>query len=94
MSKEGGEKKSSNPLVSLAVGCISGGVEAIAVWPMEYMKTQLQLQNKSSLAKPLPYTGVFEGITYTVNTSGFFALYRGLGVTLVRWILALVVVWF
>mmetsp|Transcript_44000 Transcript_44000/g.49926 ORF Transcript_44000/g.49926 Transcript_44000/m.49926 type:complete len:164 (+) Transcript_44000:81-572(+) len=32
------------PLISMTAGCISGAIEEIITWPMEYMKTQLQLQ--------------------------------------------------
>jgi solute carrier family 25 citrate transporter 1 len=81
MSEDGG-KKSSNPLVSLTAGCIAGGIECVTVWPMEYMKTQLQLQKKTTGVKP-PFTGVISGLVYTVKTTGFFSLYRGLGVTLI-----------
>mmetsp|Transcript_5638 Transcript_5638/g.6148 ORF Transcript_5638/g.6148 Transcript_5638/m.6148 type:complete len:296 (+) Transcript_5638:73-960(+) len=81
---EDGVKKSSNPLVSLTAGCIAGAVEAISVWPMEYIKTQLQLQKLATAGGPKPpFTGMIEGLVYTVKTHGFFALYRGLGVTLI-----------
>lgn len=76
---EDGVKKSSNPWVSLTAGCIAGGIECLAVWPMEFIKTQLQFQKSG-----LPFKGVSDGIMYTIRTNGFFALYRGLGVTLVR----------
>ncbi len=79
---EDGVKKSSNPWVSVTAGCIAGGVECITVWPMEYIKTQLQLQKLSGSTKP-PFTGVISGLSYTVRTTGFFSLYRGLSVTLV-----------
>jgi solute carrier family 25 citrate transporter 1 len=46
---------------------------------MEYMKTQLQLHKKGT---PLPYSGVFSGMRYTVRTTGFLSLYRGLAPTL------------
>eukprot|EP01040_Poterioochromonas_malhamensis_P010416 gene10416-11332_t len=81
---EDGVKKSSNPLVSLTAGCIAGAVEAISVWPMEYIKTQLQLQKLATAGGPKPpFNGMIEGLVYTVKTHGFFALYRGLGVTLI-----------
>ena len=48
---------------------------------MEYIKTQLQLQSKAR--GPPPFTGVISGLTYTVRTTGFLSLYRGLGITLV-----------
>jgi hypothetical protein len=49
---------------------------------MEYIKTQLQLQSRAKGVKP-PYTGVVSGLVYTVKTTGFLSLYRGLSVTLV-----------
>jgi hypothetical protein len=79
---EDGVKKSSNPLVSLTAGCIAGAIECVSVWPMEYIKTQLQLSKKVQGVKP-PYTGMVEGLVYTVRTTGFLSLYRGLSVTLV-----------
>lgn len=48
---------------------------------MEYMKTQLQLLKPVAGVKP-PFTGVIDGLTYTVKTTGFLSLYRGLSVTL------------
>ncbi|OEU07818.1 mitochondrial carrier [Fragilariopsis cylindrus CCMP1102] len=73
-------KKSNNPLTAMAAGCIAGGVEATSVWPMEYIKTQLQLKSKGS---KLPYTGMISGLKYTIETTGFFSLYRGLAPTLI-----------
>lgn len=34
-------------------------------------------------APPPPFTGVLGGLSYTVRTTGFLSLYRGLGVTLI-----------
>lgn len=73
------EKKPSI-LLPMAAGCIAGGIEATAVWPMEFIKTQLQLNAKGS---KLPYTGMISGLTYTVKTTGFLSLYRGLAPTLI-----------
>jgi len=66
----------------MSAGCIAGAVEATAVWPMEFIKTQLQLQSKAP-GKSLPYRGMLEGLMYTVRTTGFFSLYRGLAPTLI-----------
>mmetsp|Transcript_32656 Transcript_32656/g.38030 ORF Transcript_32656/g.38030 Transcript_32656/m.38030 type:complete len:292 (-) Transcript_32656:334-1209(-) len=74
-------KPKTNRWLPLASGCVAGGIEAIAVWPMEYIKTQLQLQSKAKGVK-LPYNGMISGLTYTVRTTGFFSLYRGLAPTL------------
>ena len=61
------EKQKTNKLLPLAAGCIAGGVEATAVWPMEFIKTQLQLQGKNS---KLPYDGMISGLKYTVKEGG------------------------
>jgi len=74
--------KTKNPLTPLAAGCIAGAVEATAVWPMEFIKTQLQLQSKVK-GVSLPYTGMISGLSYTIRTTGFLSLYRGLAPTLI-----------
>ena len=56
MSEGSGGKKKVNQWVVLIAGSISGGIECICVWPMEFIKTQLQLQKKVAGVKP-PYTG-------------------------------------
>jgi len=66
----------------MAAGCIAGGIEATAVWPMEFIKTQLQLHSKAKGAA-LPYKGMISGLSYYVRTTGFFSLYRGLAPTLI-----------
>ena len=102
-------KQKKNPFLAMSAGCIAGGIEATAVWPMEYIKvretytmsvfhwhvlslltltvffhtqTQLQLQAKVK-GEQLPYTGMISGLRYTVQTTGFFSLYRGLAPTLI-----------
>jgi len=79
MASKDGKKRS--PFLPLGAGCIAGGIEATAVWPMEFIKTQLQLQSNAKGAV-LPYNGMVSGLTYTVRTTGFLSLYRGLAPTL------------
>jgi hypothetical protein len=33
--------KKKNPFLAMSAGCIAGGIEATAVWPMEYIKVRL-----------------------------------------------------
>ena len=47
---------------------------------MEFIKTQLQLQAKVANPK---YTGIISCAKYTVNTTGFLSLYRGLAPVLI-----------
>eukprot|EP00979_Chaetoceros_neogracilis_P005709 scaffold1063_cov278-Chaetoceros_neogracile.AAC.4 len=74
------KNKSPNKLLPIVAGCIAGSIEATFVWPMEFIKTSLQLNAKGS---KLPYTGVISGLVYTVKTTGFLSLYRGLAPTLI-----------
>mmetsp|Transcript_16472 Transcript_16472/g.35597 ORF Transcript_16472/g.35597 Transcript_16472/m.35597 type:complete len:291 (+) Transcript_16472:142-1014(+) len=74
--------KKKNPWTPMAAGCIAGGIEATAVWPMEFIKTQLQLQSGAKGAA-LPYNGMISGLSYYTRTTGFLSLYRGLTPTLV-----------
>lgn len=76
-------KKRNNHMVPLVAGCISGAIECVSVWPMEYIKTQLQLQKNVKGGPNPPFQGVIGGLVYTVKTTGFLSLYNGLGVTLV-----------
>jgi solute carrier family 25 citrate transporter 1 len=61
-------------------GAIAGGVECTVVWPLEYIKTTLQLSSK---ANPVPYKGMVEGLQWTVKNNGVMGLYRGLAPTLI-----------
>lgn len=74
--------KKKNPWTPLVAGGIAGGIEATCVWPMEFIKTQLQLQSTAK-GGALPYTGMVSGLRYYVRTTGFFSLYRGLAPTLI-----------
>jgi solute carrier family 25 (mitochondrial citrate transporter), member 1 len=74
--------KKKHPLLPVAAGCVAGAIEATAVWPLEYIKTQLQLQAKIKGNTPPLYNGMISGLRYTVANTGFFSLYRGLAPTL------------
>jgi len=71
--------KKRSPFITLAAGCVAGAIEAMAVWPMEFIKTQLQLSPKGSL----PYNGMLSGFRHTITSNGFLSLYRGLLPTLI-----------
>ncbi|RLN60156.1 hypothetical protein BBJ29_008606 [Phytophthora kernoviae] len=65
--------KSKNPVVATTAGAIAGGIETLAVWPMEMIKTNLQLGSMRA-----QYTGMLAGVRYHVRTDGIGSLYRGL----------------
>ena len=86
--KPNGPKK--DPLLILTAGCVAGGIEATATWPLEYIKTQMQTVRKKVVggrvpgvvSVPQPYNTLIGGLQYTVRKHGFFTLYTGLTPTL------------
>nr|CAH7768727.1 unnamed protein product [Callosobruchus chinensis] len=63
----------------IVAGGITGGIEICITFPTEYVKTQLQLDEKGDRKK---YNGIFDCVKKTVKNHGFFGLYRGLSVLL------------
>ncbi|EDO33353.1 predicted protein [Nematostella vectensis] len=69
----GGKKR--HPLKAILAGGIAGGLEICCTFPTEYVKTQLQLDEKA--AKPI-YRGPIDCVKKTVKGHGVLGLYRGL----------------
>ena len=61
-------------------GGITGGLEICITFPTEYVKTQLQLDQKMGAKKR--FKGPIDCVKVTVSQHGFFGLYRGLSVLL------------
>ncbi|XP_026877937.1 tricarboxylate transport protein B, mitochondrial [Electrophorus electricus] len=71
-----GEKaKLTHPGKAILAGAIAGGIEICITFPTEYVKTQLQLDEK---ANPPRYRGIADCVTQTVQGHGVKGLYRGL----------------
>ncbi|GIY04471.1 tricarboxylate transport protein, mitochondrial [Caerostris darwini] len=68
---------SQKTLKGILAGGITGGIEICITFPTEYVKTQLQLDERS--AKPR-YTGIGDVVKQTVKSHGVKGLYRGLSV--------------
>ena len=64
----------------IIAGGITGGIEICITFPTEYVKTQLQLDEKVGAVKQ--YAGPVDCVKQTVRGYGFFGLYRGLSVLL------------
>ena len=62
----------------MVVGGITGGIEICITYPTEYVKTQLQLDEKVG-----KYKGIWDCGKQTVKEKGPFGLYRGLSVLVV-----------
>ncbi|XP_055613255.1 putative tricarboxylate transport protein, mitochondrial [Uranotaenia lowii] len=66
-------------LKGIVAGGITGGIEICITFPTEYVKTQLQLDEKGATKQ---YNGIMDCVKKTVKNNGFFGLYRGLSVLL------------
>lgn len=66
-------------LKGIVAGGITGGIEICITYPTEFVKTQLQLDEKGAAKK---YNGILDCVKKTVQQRGFFGLYRGLSVLL------------
>ncbi|XP_071502020.1 tricarboxylate transport protein, mitochondrial-like [Diadema antillarum] len=71
--RTGGKK--THPGKAILAGGIAGGIEICITFPTEYVKTQLQLDERA--AKPL-YRGPIHCVKLTVRDHGVRGLYRGL----------------
>ncbi|VDM97747.1 unnamed protein product [Thelazia callipaeda] len=83
-SSKNEQKRNYRPLLpanksvkGIIIGGITGGIEICITFPTEYVKTQLQLDERS--AHPI-YKGPIDCVRKTVQTKGFFGLYRGLSI--------------
>lgn len=66
----------------IILGGITGGIEICITYPTEYVKTQLQLDEKTSRAGGKQYNGIVDCVKKTVRSHGVLGLYRGLSVLL------------
>lgn len=66
-------------LKGIVAGGITGGIEICITFPTEYVKTQLQLDEKGGNKR---YDGIADCVKKTVKERGFLGLYRGLSVLL------------
>lgn len=64
----------------IIAGGITGGIEICITFPTEYIKTQLQLDERNGANKR--YRGITDCVKQTVNEHGVRGLYRGLSVLL------------
>lgn len=65
-------------LKGIIAGGVTGGIEICITFPTEYVKTQLQLDERMGKAKR--FAGPIDCIKQTVHTHGIRGLYRGLSV--------------
>jgi len=71
----GGGQGSNKTLKGIVAGGITGGIEICITYPTEYIKTQLQLDEKVG-----KYKGIGDCAKQTVQQNGIRGLYRGLSV--------------
>ncbi|KAI1292314.1 Tricarboxylate transport protein, mitochondrial [Halotydeus destructor] len=68
-----------NPFKGVVAGGLTGAIEICISFPTEYVKTQLQLDQRA--VKPR-YNGMADVVRQTLKSHGFLGLYRGLSVVL------------
>ena len=71
------------PLTHLLCAAASGCIATTLTNPIVMVKTRLQLQGKEPFSASRQYTGTINAFTSIIRDEGFFALYRGLGPSLV-----------
>ncbi|XP_078062110.1 tricarboxylate transport protein, mitochondrial-like [Mustelus asterias] len=71
----GGSKPTTHPVTAILAGGLAGGIEICITFPTEYVKTQLQLDER---ANPPRYKGMVDCVRVTVRDHGVKGLYRGL----------------
>ncbi|XP_075761036.1 tricarboxylate transport protein, mitochondrial isoform X2 [Pelodiscus sinensis] len=74
-SAEGGQAKLTHPGKAILAGGIAGGIEICITFPTEYVKTQLQLDER---ANPPRYKSIGHCVRLTIQDHGVKGLYRGL----------------
>ncbi|GCB63339.1 hypothetical protein scyTo_0011605, partial [Scyliorhinus torazame] len=67
--------KLTHPGKAILAGGLAGGIEICITFPTEYVKTQLQLDER---ANPPRYKGIGDCVRQTVQGHGIKGLYRGL----------------
>jgi solute carrier family 25 phosphate transporter 23/24/25/41 len=79
-----GRPSTANPGVGaiLVCGMISGTTGAVAVYPLNLIRTRLQAQDTPS--HPYRYTGTFDAIRQTYQRESIKGFYKGLTPTLVK----------
>ncbi|CAI5444548.1 unnamed protein product [Caenorhabditis angaria] len=70
---------SQSTVRGIVIGGATGAIEICITFPTEYVKTQLQLDERAKVPK---YKGPIDCVKQTVKGHGFFGLYRGLSVLL------------
>jgi len=71
---------SQKTIKGVVAGGLTGGIEICITFPTEFVKTQLQLDQKTGATKK--YTGIVDCVRQTVRAHGVIGLYRGLSVLL------------
>jgi solute carrier family 25 thiamine pyrophosphate transporter 19 len=75
----GPDGRSASPFVSFGSGAVAGVCGTVASYPFDLLRTTLAAQGE-----PKVYSNMFDAARGIVKTSGFWGLYRGLGVTVVE----------
>ncbi|KAF6214477.1 hypothetical protein GE061_009220 [Apolygus lucorum] len=75
-------KQSHVVLKALITGGVTGGIELIFAYPLEYLKTQLQFGESSTLEKMKTHKTLKDAAKHTLKKYGLRGFYRGISVML------------
>lgn len=79
-------EKNNNNMVSsyviLGLGALSGAISSSIVYPLNLLRTRLQIQN--TFAHPYLYTGLCDVFRSTINKEGLCGLFKGLSPSLLK----------
>ncbi|KAI3647734.1 hypothetical protein MP228_007955 [Amoeboaphelidium protococcarum] len=75
--------KSRNPYKNFIAGGIAGAVEATIMYPTEFVKTQLQLQQNQKTVSGVIYKGPVDCVKVIVKERGFLGLYQGVSTLII-----------
>lgn len=82
-----GTERRLDPLDFYKAGAITGFIAAFSEGPIDFYKSQIQVQvirQKADPAYVAPYTKVFDCVKQTIHNNGFRGPFQGLGATLLR----------
>jgi len=68
---------STNSAQNFILGCLSGATGALAVYPIDLVKTRMQNQRSASSGELL-YKNSIDCFTKVIRNEGFTGLYRGI----------------
>uniref|UniRef100_A0A0S1MKM6 Uncharacterized protein n=1 Tax=Phakopsora pachyrhizi TaxID=170000 RepID=A0A0S1MKM6_PHAPC len=78
MGETAGNRKPLPFIYTFSAGAIAGVTELLCLYPLDVVKTRIQLQGKVEILGQENYTGMVDCFKKIIKAEGFGRLYRGL----------------